>query len=137
MKYLFLFIIFHAIFFANGQDISTSKLSWKITSLADRNANATSDYAAEFVTSGLETILWKQKSGAKITSLVIKKVDGAWLDVQKAGRTIFSVSANNQEGTLTFERSESKLHIVLKIPSDQPGQAQHYDFLVSEISVNY
>lgn len=110
----------------SAQDISTSNLNWKVDSLVDLSTNEGFEYACTFETSGQGNISWNQKGGFTST-LNVNSQEGTWTNVQANGSVVYSVTYEEETGTIRFERTDSGWRIKLLLgPPNLPSLKHEY-----------
>ncbi|MBX7125126.1 MAG: hypothetical protein K1X47_05500 [Cyclobacteriaceae bacterium] len=119
---------------ASGQDINTNKIVWKVDSLFDLKSTDRFAYSCEFETSGQQLIIWKQSGGFN-SDFKINSVTGNWTNLQWNGSITYSVTYEDENGTLLFERSASgiRIRLVLGDPSQPSLKHEYYVSAINPI----
>ena len=128
--------LFAAMFFfamaLYAQDVTSSNLSWSVTQLDNLSTAKSLTYACVFETHRTKDISWKQNGGYTM-SFDIKKVDGSWPDVNTTGQLAYTISAEGETGTLTFERTPEGIFIKLNISQGSADRLRHR-YSVSQVT---
>lgn len=109
---------------AQAQDITKENMQWEVTQLKDLHSGESMEYQCTFNTYGAKRITWVQK-GNYIIEFEVKRVSGKWKDIDALGTVVYNVSADGDEGTITFEKDRSGTTISMDLSQEANARLQH------------
>ena len=107
------------------QNIKNERLKWTVSGLSDLRTNESADYRCTFISDGSDNIQWIQKNGSFINTLKVIGTNGTWDDVKEDGQITFTISFNDEGGTIRFKRSDSAIEIVLDLSPLSESRLYH------------
>lgn len=114
-----------------AQDARNGKIIWEVSGLQDPTSNVQVPYRCVFETSP-STIRWSQSHDFQ-TMIRVVSVSGTWNDVKQPGTIQFSISLDQETGTIEVERTAQGVFITLDI-SQTAGQRLRQKFTVSKVT---
>jgi hypothetical protein len=116
-----------------AQSLLKDKITWNSIGAVNQVDNSPVNYSCSFITTGITSIDWVQKNGARVSHFPITSISGTWADLKKDGEVICTISAGEISGSFTLLRSSGKYIVHLKLfVNGNPDQ--DYLFNISSIS---
>lgn len=115
----------------HGQDISNSRIQWKVESLVDLKTNSQFAYSCEFETFN-DHVEWNQSGGFN-SRIDINSASGSWSDTSQDGSITYSVSYEGENGQMVLSRHNSKYTIRIRFGSES-NPTLNQEFQVSSVT---
>lgn len=122
MKFLYLLLLMSLSFTVQSQNIKTSTITWKSTSLLNLTSGELTEGANTLTSQGTTGITWTIADGTFVV-FTVSEVMGQWNDVAKNGEVVYEVTSDTWRGTITFIKADSghKIRMILLGGESEPS----------------